>query len=54
MQFPSYIAGPFFMAVGFILSAVIVVGVKSVILFVREKLKEKFLRQQMATMPMIR
>ncbi len=41
MQFPSFVAGPIFMAIGFILCAVIVIGVKGVILFIKEKINEK-------------
>ncbi len=42
MNFPSYIAGPFFMALGFLLCSVLVVGTKSVIFFIKEKIKQKF------------
>jgi hypothetical protein len=42
MPFPSYIAGPFFMALGFSFCAIIVVGTKFVIIYVLDKIKEKF------------
>ncbi len=42
MNFPSYIAGPFFMALGFLLCSVLVVGTKSVMFFIKEKIKQKF------------
>lgn len=41
MNFPSYIAGPFFLALGFLLCSVLVVGTKSVIFFIKEKIKQK-------------
>lgn len=42
MSFPSFIAGPFFMAVGFAFCAVLVVGTKFIIIYVIDKIKEKF------------
>lgn len=42
MLLSSYIYGPIFLALGFILCLVIVVGIKSVIFFIKAKLKEKF------------
>ena len=41
MSFPSYILGPFFMVLGFFLCALIVVGTKSVIIFIKEVIKQK-------------
>ena len=42
MPFPSYIAGPFFMALGFALCTILVVGTKVVIVYIIDKIKEKF------------
>ena len=41
MNFPSYIAGPFFLALGFVICSVLVVGTKSVIFYIKEKIKQK-------------
>ncbi len=51
MNFPSYIAGPFFMALGFLLCSVLVVGTKSVLIFIKDKIKQKFSRDKGETPP---
>ncbi|MBQ7339768.1 MAG: hypothetical protein IJW43_02805 [Clostridia bacterium] len=42
MLLSSYIYGPIFLALGFLFCLVVVVGIKSVIFFIKSKLKEKF------------
>ena len=42
MVIPSYILGPFYIILAYILCLILVVGVKSLIIFIKEQIKIKF------------
>ena len=42
MVLPSYVLGPFYLILGFILCLIIVVGIKSIFIFIKDKIKSKF------------
>ncbi len=46
MHIPSYVSGPIFLVLAFLICAVVVVGTKSVVLFIKESIQEKLSPQK--------